>query len=137
MAGVVRQQLASGELAPARQASMLELLAGIGSATDAELVLRLGSRQPGALRALAASFRERGRKAPASATARLGTALAGPDKDLRIEALTLCGLWKLNSHTPAILRIAVNPREVLAVRAAAAEALGALSSPSLGKELAG
>ena len=137
MAGVVRQQLASGELAPARQAAMLELLAGIGSPTAAELVLKLGSGHPQALRALAASFRERGLKAPASATERLGPALASPDKALRIEALTLCGLWKLNAHTPAILRIAVNPKEVLAVRAAAAEALGALSSPSLGKALAG
>ena len=137
MAGVVRQQLASGELASERQAAMLELLAGIGSPADAELVLKLGSSHPGALRALATSFRERGLKAPASATERLGPALSSPDKALRIEALTLCGLWKLNAHTPAILRIAVNPKEVLAVRAAAAEALGALSSPSVGKELAG
>jgi len=137
MAGVVRQQLTSESLTPGRQAAMLELLAGIGSSADAELVLKLGSGRPGTLRALATSFRERGLKAPASATERLGPALASPDKDLRIEALALCGLWKLNAHTPAILRIAVNPKEAVAVRTAAAEALGALSGPSLGQELAG
>ena len=65
MAGVVRQQLTSGALTPGRQSAMLELLAGIGSRADAELVLKLGAGRPGALRALAVSFHERGLKAPA------------------------------------------------------------------------
>jgi len=137
MAGVVRQQLTSGALANERQAAMLELLAGIGSSADAELVLKLGPGQPGALRALALSFRERGLNAPASAAEQLGPALASPDRDLRIEALVLCGLWKLNAHAPAILRIMGDRKETTAVRVAAAEALGALSGPALASELAG
>ena len=137
MAGVVRQQLTSGTLTPGRQSIMLELLAGIGSSADAELVLELGADQPGALQALAVSFRERGLSAPASASDRLGPALASPNRELRIEALVLCGLWKLNTHTPAILRIMGDRKESSAVRVAAAEALGALSGPALANELAG
>ena len=135
VAGVVRQQLSDKNLTPDRRATMVTLLAEIGSPADAGLALKLGGNRPEVLRALADSTRERGLKAPAEAVGLLGQALAGKDRGLRIEALALCGLWRLNAHTAAIRRIALDRKENAQVRAAAAGALGTLGGTSLVEDL--
>ena len=134
VAGVVRQQLSDPDLSAVRKQVLAELLAHIGSTADAELALKVGSASPEVLRALVNSARERNLKAPTNAASLLVLPLkAGV---ARLEAVRLIGAWQLNMHTDAIRGIAVGGTEPIALRVAAAEALGPLNGPQVTETLA-
>jgi putative heme-binding domain-containing protein len=134
VAGVVRQQLAEPNLTAARKGVLTELLAHIGNTVDAELALKLGAANPEVLRALVNAALERNLKAPATAVVLLGPQLK--PGSARLETVRLIGAWKLDTHAEAIRGVAAGHTEPIALRVAAAEALGQLSGPQVAEALA-
>ena len=136
VAGVIRQQLADPNLPATRKGELVELLAHIGNTSDAELVLKLDSANNGVLRALANAALERDLKAPTTAADLLGPQLKS--STALLETVRLIGTWKLNTHAEAIRGIVAGNRSAMpiAIRRAAAEALGQLSGPQISETLA-
>ena len=136
VAGVIRQQLADPSLPATRKGELVELLAHIGNTSDAELVLKLDSANNGVLRALANAALERDLKAPTTAADLLGPQLKS--STALLETVRLIGAWKLNTHAEAIRGIVAGNRSAMpiAIRRAAAEALGQLSGPQISETLA-
>ena len=134
VAGVVRQQLADPKLTTPRKLVLAELLAHIGNSADAAQALKLVATHPPVLRALLNAANERNLKAPADAANLLNASLK--KTETRAETARLIGAWKLNAHAETIRALATDQTEPLAVRVAAAEALGQLNSPKAAETLA-
>ena len=127
VASVVRQKLADPALSTARKLVLAELLAQIGNSADAALALELASIHPTVLHALVNAARERNLHAPANAAELLNVPLK--TTATRAGAVQLIGAWKLNAHAETIRALATGQTEPLAVRVAAAVALGQLNIP--------
>ena len=127
VASVVRQKLADPALSTARKLVLAELLAQIGNSADAALALELASIHPTVLHALVNAARERNLQAPANAAELLNVPLK--TTATRAGAVQLIGAWKLNAHAETIRALATGQTEPLAVRVAAAVALGQLNIP--------
>ena len=127
VASVVRQKLADPALSTARKLVLAELLAQIGNSADAALALELASIHPTILHALVNAARERNLQAPANAAELLNVPLK--TTATRAGAVQLIGAWKLNAHAETIRALATAQTEPLAVRVAAAVALGQLNIP--------
>ena len=127
VASVVRQKLADPALSTARKLVLAELLAQIGNSADAALALELASIHPTVLHALVNAARERNLHAPANAAELLNVPLK--TTATRAGAVQLIGAWKLNAHAETIRALATAQTEPLAVRVAAAVALGQLNIP--------
>ena len=127
VASVVRQKLADPALSTARRLVLAELLAQIGNSADAALALELASIHPTVLHALVNAARERNLHAPANAAELLNVPLK--TTATRAGAVQLIGAWKLNAHAETIRALATAQTEPLAVRVAAAVALGQLNIP--------
>ena len=134
VAGVVREQLADPALSAKRKLVLAELLGHIGNSADAAQALRLAATNPPVLRALVNAALERNLKSPATAADLLGPQLK--PGSARLETVRLIGAWKLNAHAEAIRETAMKRTEPIAIRIAAAEALGQLSSPKIPETLA-
>ena len=127
VASVVRQKLADPALSTARKLVLAELLAQIGNSADAALALELASIHPTVLHALVNAAHERNLHAPANAAELLNVPLK--TTATRAGAVQLIGAWKLNAHAETIRALATAQTEPLAVRVAAAVALGQLNIP--------
>ena len=127
VASVVRQKLADPALSTARKLVLAELLAQIGNSADAALALELASIHPTVLHALVNAARERNLQAPVNAAELLNVPLK--TTATRAGAVQLIGAWKLNAHAETIRALATAQTEPLAVRVAAAVALGQLNIP--------
>ena len=127
VASVVRQKLADPVLSTARKLVLTELLAQIGNSADAALALELASIHPTVLHALVNAARERNLHAPANAAELLNVPLK--TTATRAGAVQLIGAWKLNAHAETIRALSTAQTEPLAVRVAAAVALGQLNIP--------
>ena len=127
VASVVRQKLADPAPSTARKLVLAELLAQIGNSADAALALELASIHPTVLHALVNAARERNLHAPANAAELLNVPLK--TTATRAGAVQLIGAWKLNAHAETIRALATAQTEPLAVRVAAAVALGQLNIP--------
>ena len=134
VASVVRQKLADPALSTARKLVLAELLAQIGNSADAALALELASIHPTILHALVNAARERNLQAPANAAELLSVPLK--TTATRAGAVQLIGAWKLNAHAESIRALATGQTEPLAVRVAAAVALGQLKIPQAVETLA-
>ena len=134
VASVVRQKLADSALSTARKLVLAELLAQIGNSADAALALELASIHPTVLHALVNAARERNLQAPANAAELLNVPLK--TTATRAGAVQLIGAWKLNAHAETIRALATGQTEPLAVRMAAAVALGQLNIPQAVETLA-
>jgi putative heme-binding domain-containing protein len=134
VASVVRQKLADPALSTARKLVLAELLAQIGNSADAALALELASIHPTILHALVNAARERNLQAPANAAELLNVPLK--TTATRAGAVQLIGAWKLNAHAETIRALATAQTEPLAVRVAAAVALGQLNIPQAVETLA-
>ena len=134
VASVVRQKLADPALSTARKLILAELLAQIGNSADAALALELASIHPTILHALVNAARERNLQAPANAAELLNVPLK--TTATRAGAVQLIGAWKLNAHAETIRALATGQTEPLAVRVAAAVALGQLNIPQAVETLA-
>ena len=134
VASVVRQKLADPALPTARKLVLAELLAQIGNSADAALALELASIHPTILHALVNAARERNLQAPANAAELLNVPLK--TTPTRAGAVQLIGAWKLNAHAETIRALATGQTEPLAVRVAAAVALGELNIPQAAETLA-
>ena len=134
VASVVRQKLADPALSTARKLVLAELLAQIGNSADAALALELASIHPTILHALVNAARERNLQAPANAAELLNVPLK--TTATRAGAVQLIGAWKLNAHAETIRALATGQTEPLAVRVAAAVALGQLNIPQAVETLA-
>ena len=134
VASVVRQKLADPALSTARKLVLAELLAQIGNSADAALALELASIHPTILHALVNAARERNLQAPANAAELLNVPLK--TTATRAGAVQLIGAWKLNAHAETIRALATGQTEPLAVRMAAAVALGQLNIPQAVETLA-
>ena len=134
VASVVRQKLADPALSTARKLVLAELLAQIGNSADAALALELASIHPTVLHALVNAARERNLQAPANAAELLNVPLK--TTATRAGAVQLIGAWKLNAHAETIRALATGQTEPLAVRVAAAVALGQLNIPQAVETLA-
>ena len=134
VASVVRQKLADPALSTARKLILAELLAQIGNSADAALALELASIHPTILHALVNAARERNLQAPANAAELLNVPLK--ITATRAGAVQLIGAWKLNAHAEFIRALATGQTEPLAVRVAAAVALGQLNIPQAVETLA-
>ena len=134
VASVVRQKLADPALSTARKLVLAELLAQIGNSADAALALELASIHPTILHALVNAARERNLQAPANAAELLNVPLK--TTATRAGAVQLIGAWKLNAHAETIRALASGQTEPLAVRVAAAVALGQLNIPQAVETLA-
>ena len=134
VASVVRQKLADSALSTARKLVLAELLAQIGNSADAALALELASIHPTVLHALVNAARERNLHAPANAAELLNVPLK--TTATRAGAVQLIGAWKLNAHAETIRALATGQTEPLAVRVAAAVALGQLNIPQAVETLA-
>jgi putative heme-binding domain-containing protein len=134
VASVVRQKLADPVLSTARKLVLTELLAQIGNSADAALALELASIHPTILHALVNAARERNLQAPANAAELLNVPLK--TTATRAGAVQLIGAWKLNAHAETIRALATGQTEPLAVRVAAAVALGQLNIPQAVETLA-
>ncbi|HAE10672.1 MAG TPA: hypothetical protein DCG39_03415 [Opitutae bacterium] len=136
VAGVVRQQLADKSQSAERRTILVALLASIGNHADSGLALQLGADQPEVLRALATSARERNLPVPANAEQLIGPSLLHKDNAVRIEAIDLCGLWKLQAHGDTIRGLASDRKQPEPVRLAAATALSSFKGKSMVDTLA-
>ena len=134
VASVVRKKLADPALSTARKLILAELLAQIGNSADAALALELASIHPTILHALVNAARERNLQAPANAAELLNVPLK--TTATRAGAVQLIGAWKLNAHAETIRALATGQTEPLAVRVAAAVALGQLKIPQAVETLA-
>ena len=134
VAGVVRQKLADPALSAERKFVLAELLAHIGNSADAAQALKLAATHPPVLRALVNAANERNLQAPANAAELLNAPLK--KTETRAETVRLIGAWKLNAHAETIRALASGQKEPLAVRVAAAVALGQLNSPKAVETLA-
>ena len=134
VASVVRQKLADPAPSTARKLVLAELLAQIGNSADAALALELASIHPTVLHALVNAARERNLQAPANAAELLNVPLK--TTATRAGAVQLIGAWKLNAHAETIRALATGQTEPLAVRMAAAVALGQLNIPQAVETLA-
>ena len=134
VASVVRQKLADPAPSTARKLVLAELLAQIGNSADAALALELASIHPTVLHALVNAARERNLQAPANAAELLNVPLK--TTATRAGAVQLIGAWKLNAHAETIRALATGQTEPLAVRVAAAVALGQLNIPQAVETLA-
>ena len=133
VASVVRQKLADPGLSNARKLILAELLAQIGNSADAGLALKSAPINPSILHALVNAARERDLKAPANAAELLNVPLK--TTATRAGAVQLIGAWKINAHAETILAFAASQTEPLAVRVAAAVALGELNIAQAGEML--
>ena len=134
VASVVRKKLADPALSTAHKLILAELLAQIGNSADAALALELASIHPTVLHALVNAARERNLQAPANAAELLSVPLK--TTATRAGAVQLIGAWKLNAHAESIRALATGQTEPLAVRVAAAVALGQLKIPQALETLA-
>jgi putative heme-binding domain-containing protein len=134
VASVVRQKLADPALSTARKLVLAELLAQIGNSADAAMALELASIHPTVLHALVNAARERNLQAPTNAAELLNVPLKSTTT--RVGAVQLIGAWRLNAHAETIRTLATGETEPLAVRVAAAVALGQLNIPEALETLA-
>ncbi|HJO54654.1 MAG TPA: c-type cytochrome, partial [Verrucomicrobiota bacterium] len=101
---------------------------------DAAMALELASIHPTVLHALVNAARERNLQAPTNAAELLNVPLKSTTT--RVGAVQLIGAWRLNVHAETIRTLATGQTEPLAVRVAAAVALGQLNIPEALETLA-
>ena len=136
------EQLKSGQVPAASRTGIIELIAGIGGASEANVLFDLAlqtatndqatrSRLLDALLHLA-----RNRHAmPTNEPQRIQSVLADPNPTVRAAALRLSGAWKLEDLRPRLIEAAEARQTSDAVRAAALDGLASLGDTQSGDEL--
>ncbi len=117
-----------------QQSAWLKALATTGNADDLRFVFERGAANAAVLQALAKSPAARRHRLKDTAPA-LESLISGPDEAVRIEAVRLAGVWKVNQLAERIRAIAVDEATPLAMRKAALSATGDLAGAAAVREL--
>jgi putative heme-binding domain-containing protein len=135
------EQLKNGQTPPDARAGVIQLIANIGSAQDADVLFDLAitnQMKDAATQAeLLSALFSMSRKQPAPPTnpERLKDLMEDPDDSVRAEAYPLAGAWKLQSLRPQLIEAAQAPQTSNALRSAAIKGLAAMADPQSIAEL--
>ncbi len=129
------EMLRAGKVPAEREENVLALVAAMGSPQDLQMIfdLVLSEKTPLARKAvlldgLAQAMRQQDAK-PSGELKALDQLLEVKDDSVRVAAVRLGGVWKLESLRASLHRFATAPEAPLTVRQAIAEALVALGGP--------
>ncbi|MSU51070.1 MAG: DUF1080 domain-containing protein [Opitutus sp.] len=118
----------------AKQSAWLRALATIGNANDFRFVFERGARDAAVLQALAESPAARRHRLKDTAPA-LESLISGSDEAVRVQAVRLAGVWKVEPLAGRIRALALADATPLAMRKAALSAMGDLAGAGAVREL--